>query len=238
MPGDLAQTIRYVGPRHIVIDDRPTPVPFWEPDRSFEGLTVVIVGGGPSHADIDLDLLRGYRFIAVNSACRKVRPVATAADLLFFHDNSWAERFLDLIKDWPGPVVTSNRNAKARLGDLVRRIDMAAMAERLRAFPDYMGASSGHTGACLAAVMKAKRLVLIGFEGQAVNGRSHGHDDYQQHDLNAYAERFLPGWTGLASAFARLAVEIVNATPNSAIDVFPFASLAKALRGRCQFNRA
>lgn len=221
--------MRYVGPRHIVIDEAPAPVPFWEPDRSFEGLTVTLIGGGPSHADIDLEVLRGNRFIAINSGCRKVRPIATAEDLLYFSDNSWNERRPELALDWPGPVVTANRNAKARLGDAVRRVDVNAMCERLQAFPDHALASSGHGAACLAIAMGAKRLVLIGFEGQIIGGRSHGHDDYVQHDIPAYAERFVPGWTGLAPVFRRFGIEVVNATPISAITEFPRLSLAEAL---------
>lgn len=222
--------IRYIGPRQVVIDGNPTPVPLWEPDRSFEGLTVVLIGGGPSLADLDLEALRGHRFIAINSGCRKVRPVATANDPLYFTDNSWNENRPHLAADWPGPVITSNRNSKARLGDAVRRIDIMALAERLRALPDYVGASSGHGAACLAAAMGAKRVVLIGFEGQAVNGRTHGHDDYYQHDTSAFRDRYLPAWAGLAPAFERAGVEVINATPGCAITAFPFASFDDALR--------
>lgn len=220
---------RYVGPRHIVIDDNPAPVPFWEPDRSFADQVVTIVGGGPSHAEIDIEGLRGRGFIAVNSACRRMRPVATAHDLLFFHDNSWAENRPELIEGWPGPAVTSNRLTKARLGDAVRRIDMNDLTWRIAAASDHVGASSGHTAACLAAVMGAARIVLIGFECCAPGGRTHGHGDYTHHDTGIYADRFLPGWQGLAAAFERLGVEVLNATSGSAIPDFPFVDLDEAL---------
>lgn len=212
--------MRYVAPRHIVIDDQPAPVPFWEPDVWGEA-TAVIVGGGPSHVEVPANAYRAHRLIAVNSACRHVRPIATTKDILYFSDNSWSERFEGLIRDWPGVVVTSNRNTKARLGTLVNRLDLTAVTEYAGASPDYVQASSGHTAACLAAMMGARRLVLIGFEGGYVNGRSHGHNDYTQHDEHAFRERFLPGWTGLAPAFRRLGVEVLNATPHSAVTDFP-----------------
>jgi hypothetical protein len=222
---------RYVGPRQIVIDDNPAPVPFWHPERSFAGLAVGVIGGGPSIAGLDLAELAGHRFIAINSGCRKVRPVATADDLLYFTDNSWSENRPQLLRDWPGPIVTSNRNTKARLGDLVRRIDLAALTAAIGGFPDHVQASSGHSAACLAAIMGARRIVLIGFEGCAVGGRTHGHGDYSQHDLGVFDERFLPGWRGLAPVLERYGVEIVNATPISAIREFPFAEFGAALRG-------
>tara|TARA_R110000868_G_scaffold361938_3_gene623965 strand:- start:4240 stop:4902 length:663 start_codon:yes stop_codon:yes gene_type:complete len=219
--------MRYVGPRRIVIDDNPAPVPFWEPSPWGEA-TAVIIGGGPSHVAIPADAYRAHRFVAVNSACRHVAPIATANDILYFSDNSWADRFEHLIRTWPGLVVTSNRNTKARLGALVNRLNFTAVIEYAGASPDYVGASSGHTAACLAAMMGATRLVLIGFEGGYVNGRSHGHTDYVQHDEHAFRERFLPGWSGLAPAFLRLGVEVLNATPQSAVTDFPAVDFAEA----------
>lgn len=221
--------MRYVGDRHIVIDDRPAPSPIWEPGREFDGQTVVIVGGGPSHARVDLDLLRGRRLIAVNSSCRRVCPIATADDILCFSDNSWAERFPDLIGDWPGRVVTCNRRSQAWLGQSVRRIDILDLTARIGVMSDHVQASSGHIATCLAAIMGARLVVLVGFEAQTVDGRSHGHSDYTQQDIPAYTERFQPGWHGLAPAFARMGVEVLNATPKSAITAFPMVELSEAM---------
>ena len=226
-----APGIRYIGPRRIVIDGNPTPVPFWAPDLAFEGMTVVLIGGGPSHGRLDLRLLTGHRFIAINSSCRKVQPIATAEDILYFTDNSWSEHYPALLQGWPGPIVTSNRNTKARLGDAVRRLDISALTAAMQVVSDRVQASSGHSAACLAAIMGARRIVLVGFEGQAVDGRTHGHADYRQHDTGIFVARFLPGWRSLAPAFERMGVEIVNATPaaDSAIRDFRFASLTEAL---------
>jgi hypothetical protein len=222
--------MRYVGPREIVIDAAPAPVPFWQTDRSFTGETVVIIGGGPSHGAMDLDVLRGHRFIACNSCCRKVAPVATRQDVLYFTDNSWSERRPELLRAWPGPVVTSNRNSKARLGDAVRRLDLETLTRWIDVGIDYVQASSGHTAACLAIRMGAKRVVLIGFECRGLEGLTHGHTDYDQHDLGCYEERFRPGWRALAPRFVELGAEVINATPDSAIEEFNFVPLEEALR--------
>lgn len=221
--------MRYVGPRQIVIDDAPVTPEIWRPDRSFEGAIVAIIGGGPSLASLDLDILKGTRFIAVNSGCRKVRPVATTRDLLYFTDNGWNENRPELAADWPGPVVTSNRNAAIRNGSRVRFINILALTDRMGVMGDYVQASSGHIAACLAAVMGAARIVLVAFEAQAIGDRTHGHGDYSQHDLAAFTERFLPGWRVLAGVFARMGVDVVNATPQSAIQEFRVADLWDAL---------
>lgn len=192
-------------------------------------MTVVLIGGGPSLATLDLNLLNGIRFVVVNSGCRKVLPVATSEDVLYFTDNSWSENRPQLAAGWPGPVVTSNRNTKVRLGAVVRWVDLFAMTERFAIRPDYLQASSGHIAAGLIAVMGARRIVLTAFECQAIDGRTHGHGDYNMHDLSPFTERFLPGWRALARAFDRMKVEVVNATPHSAIDCFPVMGLREAL---------
>jgi hypothetical protein len=203
--------------------------PFWEPDQSFAGLTVTVVGGGPSHTDFHPKLLRDHRLIAVNSSCRHVRPVATEHDFLFFLDHSWAQTRADLIADWPGPAVTTSRLTKIQLGNDVRRIDANDLSRRLNIKPDAFAASSGHAAACLAAIMGAARILLIGFECWAPKGRSHGHGDYKHRNTEIYARRFLPAWTAVASALNRFGVEIVNTTPGSAIPDFPRADLREVL---------
>lgn len=221
--------MRYVGVRHIVIDGAPTPTPIWTPDQAFAGRTIFIIGGGPSLAEIDLDLVRGRRFVVVNSGCRKLRAVATADDVLYFTDNSWNENRPDLAAGWPGPVIAGNRNVKARLGDRVRFLDVSDLTEWMGAMPDFVQASSGHIAACLAARMGARRIVLYAFEGASVAGRTHGHGDYTAHCESVFTERFRPGWDGLAPAFKRHGVDVVNATPGGAISAFPRVTLSEAL---------
>ncbi len=222
--------VRYVSERHIVIDKNPTPVPFWNPNLNlYLEKTIVIIGGGPSHSDLDLSLLGNFNFIAINSSCRKVKEIAKKNDILYFSDNSWSEHCPNLITTWSGIVVTSNRNSKARLGDLVNRLDIQNLTEFMKIKSDYVQASSGHTATCLGVYLGAKRIILIGFESDKSAKRTHGHNDYSQSDLNAFEERFLQGWTGLWKRFRELGCEIINSTPNSMIKEFEFMSLEKAL---------
>ena len=221
--------IRYIGPRHIIRDNvNPVPVPFWEFNRIYQDKTIVIIGGGPSHIDIDLNLLHNINFCTVNSSCRKVKEIVKEEDILYFTDNSWSERFEDLVREWKGLVVTSNRNTKARLGNLVNRIDIVKLTEFMEIKSDYVQASSGHSAACLAVMLGAKRLCLVGFECQEIEGRTHGHDDYRQSDLNTF-KRFLKGWTALKIGFEDKGIEVFNCTTNSRIEEFEYRSLEDAL---------
>lgn len=220
--------MRYVGPRHIVHDGTPLP-DYWEPDQSFQGETVAIIGGGPSLATFNLGLLKGHRFVATNSSCRRLAQIAAPDDILYFTDNSWAENRPELVDGWPGRAVTSNRNARIRIGSSVLWFDILELTTWAQTRPDYVQASSAHIAACLAARMGAARLVLIAMECREIGGRTHGHDDYRMQDLNPFTERFIPGWDALAAVFDRIGVAVVNATPGSAITAFPKAALADAL---------
>lgn len=221
--------MRYVGVRQIVIDDKPVPTPHWVPTRDFDGRTVAVVGSGPSLRTTPLGALRGTRFIAVNSACIPMREYATADDVLYFTDNAWNENRPGLAAAWPGVVITANRNVKIRLQNAVRYIDVTALSTRMGVRADYSQASSSHIAASLAADMGARKILLVGMDCRSVNGASHGIDNYPACDDFLFTNRFLPGWAGLAPAFERLGVDVVNVTPGSAIEWYRRGDLVEEL---------
>ncbi len=223
---------RYVSERHIVIDENPTPAGFWNLKRIYEDKTVLVLGGGPSHVEVDLNLLSNCRLIAVNSSCRKVMGIATEEDILYFSDNSWSEIYKGLIDAWPGLVVTSNRNTKVRLGNLVHRLDLQDLTEYMQIKSDYVQGSSGHTAVCLGIRLGAKKIILTGFEcdPNPSSGKTHGHGDYSQENIHAFEERYIPGWTAMAKRFRELGCEVINSTLNSKVRDFTFVSLEQAIR--------
>lgn len=223
--------MRMIGPRHFLDDGIARFPEPWQWGREYAGETVVLLGNGPSLADVSPEAVRGRRLIAINSACRWAAPIATETDMLFFHDNSWNANHPALAAAWPGTVVTSNRYAAARLAPRALRLDVTALTEAVRVHPDATHASSGHTAAALAAAMGAHRVVLLGFDGGPRGGRAQWHDDYRETDICVYADRMLPGWRDLVPGLARIGCAVVNATPGSAIDAAPIMPLADALAG-------
>lgn len=205
---------------------KPEP---WQWTREYEGRAVVIIGNGPSLASFSPDAVAGHPLIAINSACRWAQPVAQAADILFFHDNSWNENHPALADAWPGRIVTSNRYAAARLSPRALKLDVTELTLSLSADHGATHSSSGHSAAALAAAMGARRVVLLGFDGGMRAGRSQWHDDYREQDDAVYRERFVPGWNVLVPSLARVGCEVVNATPASSITAAPFMELAAAL---------
>lgn len=190
---------------------------YWTPELLFAGKEVAILGNGPSmSADVVIDLDPRY-VIAVNAAAE----LMPRAFVLFSRDAGWCAKNNRLISSaWSRLKVTTNRAAAHEHGML------AVAMERRDDFPApgslaiRYGISSGHAAVALAIAMGAARIVLLGFDGQTVNGRSHWHEHYAERRHAIYAA-FSRGWKGWAAAALARECEIVNATPGSAITEFP-----------------
>ncbi len=92
------------------------------------------------------------------------------------------------------------------------------------------GSNSGYQAIELAVKLGAKRIVLLGYDMKVDGGRSHWHDEPRQRDFADVAARsMLPHFASLVEPLKALGVEVVNATPGSAIECFPKASLEDAL---------
>jgi len=87
---------------------------------------------------------------------------------------------------------------------------------------------SGSSAINLAYHLGAKRVVLLGFDMRRVEGRANWHDDHPNPQKDPY-DRFLACYPTIARDAEKLGLEILNATPGSAIDVFPFVSLEEVI---------
>jgi hypothetical protein len=203
---------------------------FWTPEPIWLGRTCFLLGGGPSLTQADCDRLEGLPAMAINSSHLK----APWAPVLFFTDSGWYERHREVVRDWPGIVVSVSRTAKRELPDTVKRVEGIHSPD---GFPPVgtpairQGRSSGHTGVSLAAALGANRIVLLGYDMRAVDGRTHHHDDYVHNgnDAEVYAREFVPMFAGWNAAALKSGIEIVNATPGSALTEFPFVTLDEIL---------
>ncbi len=92
----------------------------------------------------------------------------------------------------------------------------------------HSGGNSGYQAANLALHTGARRIILVGYDmRRGPDNRAHWHGDHPPHMNNA-PPHALATW---AAAFDSVpptlpaGVEIINATPGSAVTAFPFASL-------------
>ena len=95
----------------------------------------------------------------------------------------------------------------------------------------YRGATSGYAALNVAALKRARRIVLLGYDYGLIDGRHHYHDAYPWH--HSANDQSMPVWArqfnSAAQACRELGIEVVNASPSSAIDAFPKMSIEDAL---------
>jgi hypothetical protein len=91
------------------------------------------------------------------------------------------------------------------------------------------GSNSGYQAINIAILAGAKRIVLIGYDGQPKGGRHHffgEHPDKSFAPYDVIRVRFLEAVEPARAA----GVEILNASPDSRIDCFPMVTLADGLQ--------
>jgi hypothetical protein len=89
-------------------------------------------------------------------------------------------------------------------------------------------ANSGAGAIVVAALGGAKRIILLGYDCQHTGGQSHWHGDHPRHlgnanRINEWPDRFAE----LAKQYP--SVEILNASRETALEVFPKVKLEKVL---------
>lgn len=198
---------------------------YWAPQPLWRGETCFLLGGGPSLDRATVNRVRGHgRVMAINSSCM----LAPWADALFFTDNSWFEPRRGIVEAWTGLVLTLSRHAKAALPDRIKRLEIETWGPE---FPPMgsptirQGRSSGHTAISIAIALGAGTVVLLGYDMQEVGGRSHHHDEYRNTETGLYAADFVPAFAGWHVAALRVGVEVLNATPGSALREFPMTTI-------------
>ncbi len=215
---------------------------YWHLLPLYKGETVFLLGGGPSlsRRDLDLECLRDHRVIAINNSAY----VAPWASILFFRDLKWYFANGEIVDNWKGTVVTSTKSDK--YPDNIRVIKLLHSTSFVNLVVNGIqygqtfkynavryGRSSGHIALSLAVSLGASRVVLLGYDCRIVNGRSHFHDKVENSGTAQtsvlYEKDFLPAWKGWNDYCTEAGTQVLNATPGSAIQEFPFMSLDEIL---------
>lgn len=96
----------------------------------------------------------------------------------------------------------------------------------------HTGANSGYQAANLALHLGAAKIVLLGFDMAAPRGKSHWHGEHGNgmNNPNIYTfQDWLANWATVPESIEGLGLEIVNASRETALDMFPRMSLEDAL---------
>jgi hypothetical protein len=200
----------------------------WRAPRVWRGDTCWILGGGPSLLDFDLTLLQRHRTIAVNNAYK----VAPWADAMIFGDCRWYPDHGRGLGSFAGLKVTTCCTWEREPGIRIMHKELApyGISEELGTLRWNLS-----TGACalnLAFHLGASRIVLAGFDmHKGSDGRKNFHDDYGPFTGRDPFRRFLLPFPAIKADLDRLGVEVINATPGSALTLWPIADPAELVSG-------
>lgn len=80
--------------------------------------------------------------------------------------------------------------------------------------------NSGAASISIAYSLGCKRIILLGFDMQLVDGTSHWHNLYEKTTTDESFAKHLVGFDAIARDAKELGIEIINANPDSAITQF------------------
>jgi hypothetical protein len=220
----------------------------WSVPKNWVGETVVILAGGPSLKGFDASILRPRhhpfeytpvpyaRVITINDSWR----MAPWADVHYFCDARWRDQQVNL-----------NRQSLDKSTDFAQMIykgfwvkggqDLEHPHVRTLKFTGQQGwepaptalrhgSNSGYQAIHLAAHYGAKRIILLGYDMHVDPKRSHWHDEERASNFAKLIElSFLPHFQTLVDPLAAAGVEVINATPGSALKCWPYLPLEEAL---------
>lgn len=197
---------------------RIDPRPGWE--------SCIVVAPGPS---LTLEAAGACRHVKVMAVCDAWRMVPWA-DALYASDAVWWQHPDAGARGFAGEKWSSHGTDPRSPNDKVaiaRQFGVNLVEGRngkgFSIDPSciHYGSNSGFQAVNLAILFGARRIALVGFDMRTVNGRRHFFGDHPRGLRNT------TGYEHFIAAFERAAtmlpagVEIVNATPGSALTCFP-----------------
>lgn len=201
---------------------------YWVVTPEWLGERVFILGCGPSLSMVSASRLsRSGKVIAVNDAYLK----APRADILYFCDKKWWQSSEALVRTtffgrW---IVTLEH----KLHGVKRLRNTGPIGLEQDPSGIRHGSNSGYQAINLAYHLGAKEIVLVGFDMRPVNGQVHWRQrNGEQPEAQAKTMRMvmLPKFESLRSPLCEAGVGVVNATPDSALQVWPVADIEGFLR--------
>lgn len=204
---------------------RLQPKEFWTVPAIWPGGTCYILGGGPSLARVPMERLHDLRVIAVNNAYQ----LGDWIDVMFYGDCRWFNWHGKALLNFSGLKVTACESHRDRPG--IRAVKRQNSPHGITTRKDRLSWNL-NSGACainLAVHFGVKKIVLFGFDMRLVDDKSNWHEAHKDSPSKNPYQRFLKPFPNIARDLERLGVECINATPGSAIDVFPIVEVEDVL---------
>ncbi|MEO6588954.1 MAG: hypothetical protein ABIP06_06470 [Pyrinomonadaceae bacterium] len=190
--------------------------------------TAIILASGPSltQEQIDAALHSGHFTIAVNATYQK----APTANVCYFGDFLFAKTYIaDMRKVFKGEMWTQDATTNGRWPDVKRM--RGGHREGLGKDVIHTNGQSGAQAINLAYLWGYKRIILLGFDLKlGPKGEKHHHENHpapcvQGQTFSEWLDKFVK----LAADLKAEGIEVLNATPGSALKSFPMVDWKEVL---------
>jgi hypothetical protein len=199
--------------------------------RRWSGASIV-AASGPSLTEDVAALCRSLPVVAVNDAY-KLLP---HADVLYGCDDRWW-RARDGVSEFVGEKWTSvDNNRWTKVLPIAKQYGMRVVIGRAQPFFSldprviHYGRNSGFQAINLALLLGGNPLLLVGFDFRNVDGRTHFFGDHQKPLANTHCFKHWIEQMEWAAKKLPPGIEIINCTPDSAIDCFQRRELRETLQ--------
>lgn len=198
---------------------KPLPPPMPSVPRLWPGETFVILAGGPSLQAVPR-MSTPVRIIAIKDAIRLV----PFSDCLYGCDSKWWRQYGPTL-DYKGPRYALEPTPFAQTLKNTGMTGLETNPIGLRT-----GKNSGYQAINLAVHLGAKKIILLGFDmRQGPKGEDHWFGAHPYHTAQIPYPAFREAFETIVEPLKAAGVEVLNATPGSALTCFPRVSLAEAL---------
>lgn len=203
---------------------------YWRVPREWIGETAFLLGGGPSLKGFNSEILRGHgRVVAINSSY----IICPWAHVLYYCDRTWWRNHReDVLANYSGQYRVSLTCAEDGT-KLLRNAGLNGLSIDPSAL--VHGTNSGYQAIGLAFHFGVKRIVLLGFDMRVTQNGSHHHpphieglNDEQFHRM--LTETMLPRFPSLVEPLRKAGIEVIQATPKSALTCWAYRPLEEVLK--------
>lgn len=173
------------------------------PDWS--GRTVVCIASGPSLTGEDCETVKqsGHPTVVTNNTYQ----LAPWADVIFGMDLNWWKRHGAAVSACPGRKMSTSHAARAYGAESLWNVHW---------FPQALNSGQAIIGLALAS--GASKIVLLGYDCQKTDGKTHWHGDHEKGLGNAGSIKLWPRHFEKTSKQAR--ADILNASRATALTCF------------------
>ena len=192
-------------------------------DDRFKNKTVVCLASGPSITKCQVEIVRNSECptIAVNNTFQ----LAPWCDILFAADLRWWYRYFEEASQnkselWTIKGVGEHFYKRTKSTPRINEVDFVRHPCLGKGNVVSHGGNSGYIAINLAYLFGANKIVLVGYDHQHTNNKTHWHGDHDKKQFTQNAgdtDRWLDNFDILAGELKEEGVDLVNCSISTAI---------------------